>query len=218
MVNSVRFAPAIRVTNVFDAVQLIGFDIIRALVLSIQVFEFCQNIAKSGLFQSVWDHSIGAGFCAKRLAHFEKLSPNLCEEAFLLGLLHDIGKVVLAASSREYHLLWDMHSADTEELTIRENETFGATHAQVGAYLLRLWGLPDTLADAVEAHHRLDAVEFSGFNPLLALHIAQELSSSRAVPKLNTGVLNALGLESKLPEWKAIIAKEESRTHAPVVS
>src|SRR5688572_13854123 len=55
MVNSAHFAPATRVKNVFDAVQMIGFDVVRALILSIQVFEFCKNISKTDLFRSVWE-------------------------------------------------------------------------------------------------------------------------------------------------------------------
>jgi putative nucleotidyltransferase with HDIG domain len=126
-------------------------------------------------------------------------------------LLHDIGKVVLAASSQEYHLLWEMHSADSEELNTREVEAFGASHAQVGAYLLRLWGLPDSLADAVEAHHALSTVDVPGFTPLLALHVAQELSPSRGICRLNNDLIARLGLTDKVPVWKALVEKEESK-------
>lgn len=211
MVNSMRFAPATRITRVFDAVQMIGFDVVRALVLSIQVFEFCKSISKTELFQSVWDHSLGTACCARRLAQVERLGNDAAEEAFLLGLLHDIGKVVLAASSHEYHLLWEMHSADSEELNTREVEAFGASHAQVGAYLLRLWGLPDALADAVEAHHALHTVACECFNPLLAVHAAQELSPARAVSRLNTELITRLGLEMQIPFWKVTVEQEEAK-------
>jgi putative nucleotidyltransferase with HDIG domain len=214
MVNSVRFAPASRITRVFDAVQMIGFDVVRALVLSIQVFELCRSIAKTELFQSVWNHSVGTAVSAKRLAENEGLDPDGCEEAFLLGLLHDIGKVILAASSSEYRLLWEMHSADSDELYIRELETFGATHAQVGAYLLRLWGLPETLSDAIEAHHNLSAAAPANFNPLLALHVAQELSPLRAACRLNAALIEQLGLTARIAAWEAAVAKEEGRAGA----
>jgi putative nucleotidyltransferase with HDIG domain len=207
MVNSVRFAPANRVTNVFDAVQLIGFEVVRALVMTIHVFELCKTIAKTEVFESVWDHSFAMGFAAKQVAAAGQLPEPDCEEAFLLGLLHDIGKVVLAASSPEYHLLWEMHSADSDELNAREAEAFGASHAQVGAYLLRLWGLPDELVDAVEHHHDLQNAGITAFNPLLALHVAQELSPSRAVSRLNSELIARLQLEDRIETWKAVAAR-----------
>jgi putative nucleotidyltransferase with HDIG domain len=211
MCNTMRFAPASRVTSVFDAVQMIGFDVVRALVLSIQVFEFCKSIAKTQLFQSVWDHSVGTACSARKLAQTENLGTELAEESFLLGLLHDIGKVVLAASAREYHLLWEMHSADSDELNAREVETFGASHAQVGAYLLRLWGLPDSLADGVEAHHHCGSTEITGFNPLLALHVAQELSPARGVSRLDMDLINRLGFGDKVPFWQVLVETEEAK-------
>src|SRR5690606_23734246 len=130
-----------------------------------------------------------------RLAEAERLNSAGADEAFLLGLLHDTGKVILAASSPEYHLLWEMHAANSDELNAREIEAFGASHAQVGAYLLRLWGLPDEFSRSVEEHHSLERVEVAAFDPLLAVHVAQELHASRAMPRLNEPLIRRLGLE-----------------------
>jgi putative nucleotidyltransferase with HDIG domain len=211
IVNSARFAPARRVTNVCDAVQLIGFDVVRAVAMSIQVFELCRSIAKTEVFKAVWEHSLATGFAAKRLAILENLPAEECDDAFMAGLLHDIGKVVLATSSTEYRLLWELHSADSQELHAREMEAFGACHAQVGAYLLRLWGLPENLVHLVEFHHQLAGAHITRFDPLLALHAAQELSPLRLVPHLDEALLGHLGLADRVPVWRILLNDESGR-------
>lgn len=212
-VNSVRFAPARRMRSVFEAVQLIGFEVVRALVLSIQVFEFCQKTSRTELFQTVWGHSLRTAVRAKRLAEQENLSFELCDETFLLGLLHDIGKVVLGASCPDdYQQLWAHHREDSAGLIDAESRVFGADHAHVGAFLLRLWGLPEEVAQAVQMHHSIGAAEISEFSPLLALHLAQELSPGRRAPSLDHNILAQLGLEDRLPQWRSTIECESTGT------
>lgn len=204
-VNSVRFSPARQIRTVFEAVQIIGFEVVRALVLSIQVFEFCNTTIKTDLFKSVWEHSLRTAIRARRIASAEGLPEQDCDETFLVGLLHDIGKVVLAASCPEqYHALWGKHGGHSNTLIEAEFREFGADHAHVGAYLLRLWGLPEPVAAAVEVHHALGSIEIPGFCPLLALHVTQELAPNRAGTNLNTNLLGTLGLEHRIPIWRSI--------------
>ena len=96
---------------------MIGFEVVRALVLSIQVFEFCKSTSRTDLFQTVWSHSLRTAVRAKRLAEFEGLSMESCEETFLLGLLHDVGKVILGASCpNDYQQLWANHRENSADL------------------------------------------------------------------------------------------------------
>src|SRR5688572_15314152 len=208
-VNSVRFAPARRIQSVFDAVQMIGFEVVRALVLGIQVFEFCHKTARTELFQTVWSHSLRTAVRAKRLAAYEDLPYESCDETFLLGLLHDIGKVVLGASCPEaYQKLWVTHRENSAALVDAESRMFGADHAHVGAFLLRLWGLPESLAQAVQMHHSIGAVETTQFTPLLALHLAQELAPGRQGGTMALDLVQNLGLESHLPMWDTIVHRD----------
>ena len=210
-VNSVRFAPARRIQSVFDAVQMIGFEVVRALVLSIQVFEFCQSTSRTELFQTVWSHSLRTAVRAKRLAEYEDLSLEECDETFLLGLLHDVGKVVLGASCPEdYQKLWARHRENSAALLDAESRSFGADHAHVGAYLLRLWGLPDTVSAAVEMHHSIGALDLHKFTPLLALHLAQELAPNRNASALNVDLISKLSLDAHLPAWRSLVEQESS--------
>lgn len=216
-VNSVRFAPARRIQCVFDAVQMIGFEVVRALVLSIQVFEFCHHTSKTELFQTVWSHSLRTAVRAKRIAAYEDLPYELCDETFLLGLLHDIGKVVLGAScTADYQKLWVNHRDNSAALVDAESRMFGADHAHVGAFLLRLWGLPEEIAQAVQMHHSIGAVEFEQFNPQLALHIAQEMAPGRQQANLAVDVIQRLGLESHVPMWDTIVHRDSDYVEASV--
>ena len=216
-VNSVRFAPARRIQSVFDAVQMIGFEVVRALVLGIQVFEFCHKTARTELFQTVWSHSLRTAVRAKRLAAYEDLSYETQDETFLLGLLHDIGKVVFGASCpEEYQKLWVHHRDNSAGLVDAESRIFGADHAHVGAFLLRLWGLPEEVAQAVQMHHSIGAVETSSFTPLVALHIAQELAPGRQMANLSMDLINQLGLESHIPVWDTIVHRDSDYVAASV--
>ncbi|MGZ8940906.1 MAG: HDOD domain-containing protein, partial [Limisphaerales bacterium] len=216
-VNSVRFAPARRIQSVFDAVQMIGFEVVRALVLGIQVFEFCHATSKTELFQTVWSHSLRTAVRAKRLAAYEDLPYESQDETFLIGLLHDIGKVVLGASvPEEYQKLWVTHRENSAALVDAESRIFGADHAHVGAFLLRLWGLPEEIAQAVQMHHSLGAVELTEFNPQLALHLAQELAPGRQQASLAHDVISDLGLEGHLPMWETIVHRDSDYVDAAV--
>jgi putative nucleotidyltransferase with HDIG domain len=206
MVNSVRFAPVRKVRTVFEAVQMIGFEVVRALVLSIQVFEFCQSTSKTELFQNVWNHSLRTAIRAKKLAEVESLPVEACDDAFLVGLLHDIGKVVLGASCPEtYQKLWVTFQGDSSALIEAEQVTFGADHAHVGAYLLRLWGLPEAIAGPVQFHHLPRSADILGFCPLLAVHASQELAPERGINRFDGELIQQLGLSNRVETWREIL-------------
>ena len=83
------------------------------------------------------------------------------------------------------------------------SKVFGATHAQVGAYLLGLWGLPEPVVSTVELHHSLLATASRGFTPVTAIHVAQSLDGSRPnVNRLDSEYLKQLGLKDRVSAWQ----------------
>jgi len=210
IVNSAEFGMARRITTPAEAVQILGIEILRALMLSIQAFKFYE--AKSSLSLSVkqlWSHSLKTAVTAKRLARLENCSPEESEEAFVSGLLHDIGKLVLAANApAEYQIVIDRCRTEGVTAIQMEQEVFGATHAQVGAYLLGLWGLPDSIVEAVESHHSLREASERRFSLPVAVHVAQCLeSSSDRVAELDLDYLQQIGLEDRIDQWqRALVA------------
>lgn len=206
--NSAYFGVQRKILTPTDAVQIVGLEILRALVLCIHAFKFYQDKAfKSISTTELWDHSLRVATAARKLARYENLSENACEETFISGLLHDIGKLVLAANAdADYQHVMERSRTEGTSVDQVEWEIFGATHAQVGAYLLGLWGLPEPVVSNVELHHSLEQVSHAGFTPAAAIHIAQFLERSpNRVAQLDTRFLKQIGVENRISEWQRVL-------------
>jgi putative nucleotidyltransferase with HDIG domain len=157
--------------------------------------------------EALQSHSLRTAALAKQIAGFERLSKAAVEEAFLAGMLHDVGKLVLALNClREYEECIAFARDKTVPTVEAESNAFGITHAEVGMYLLRLWGLPDTVADAVAFHHYPSRSKVRGLGALVIVHVANFLvGKSEGRPTLDLDV-------SYLSEWNGGWRVEEWRT------
>jgi HD-like signal output (HDOD) protein len=207
--NSAYFAVHQRVVTPMEAVQVVGLEILRGIVLCVHAFKFYQNRPMRSLSATeLWDHSLRTAMAARRLARHEQLPEQQCEETFVSGLLHDIGKLVLAANAdAEYQIVMRRSRNEGIPSTDLEQEIFGATHAQVGAYLLGLWGLPEPVVSTVELHHSLEGVSTKGFSPVTAIHVAQCLEPSpNRISRIDTNYLKQIGVENRVLEWQSALA------------
>lgn len=207
--NSAYFGVPRKIVTPMEAVQIVGIEILRALVLCVHAFKFYQDRSfKSVSASELWDHSLRTASAARKLARYEHLPETACEEAFVSGLLHDIGKLVLAANAdADYQIVMQRSRTEGTPVDQVEWEIFGATHAQVGAYLLGLWGLPEPIVSNVELHHSLDLSSNSGFTPAAAIHIAQFLERSpHRISQLDTRFLKQIGVENRISEWERVLA------------
>lgn len=185
-----------------EAVQLVGIEILRGLVLCVHAFKFYEQKRMSSISPAkLWEHSMETAEAARRLARYEHLSRAECDEAFVSGLLHDIGKLVLAGNADLEYAAILKQSAQGAAADQLERETFGATHAQVGAYLLGLWGLPDRIVDTVDLHHDLNGATEKRFTSLTAVHVAQCLKPSGS-RKLDLEHLKEIGAADRVAEWQ----------------
>jgi putative nucleotidyltransferase with HDIG domain len=208
IVNSAQFGVSRRVVTPSEAVQIVGIDVLRALMLGIQAFNYYDDkpFARQ-TFKDLWTHSLKTAVGARKLAVAEGMPSEQCEECFLAGLLHDIGKLILAANAEtEYKLVLDLAKKARLPLEQAEKGIFSSTHAQIGAYLLALWGVPDSVIDAVEKHHSPAEAGTEGFSTVLAIHVAQHLDPSAPRPKgLDLELIRKLGLQDRIPAWKEIL-------------
>lgn len=203
--NSAYFGGGRRTVTTAEAVQLVGVEILRGLALCVHAFRFYSDRKITSLSTSaLWEHSIETAQGAQRLADLEELPRKSCDEAFVTGLLHDIGKLVMAANAdRDYAEVMNRAENGAQPTGNIELEVFGATHAQIGAYLLGLWGLPDAVVDGVDAHHELPETGQTGFTPLVAVHVAQCLSpDGKRLGQLNLEYIREAGLENRIPVWQ----------------
>jgi putative nucleotidyltransferase with HDIG domain len=224
LVNSSFFGLAVHVHDVKHAAALLGLNALKPLVLSAGVFRQLEETrVPAALAEQVLEHSLAVGCLARRLAEAEGLNRDEADDALLAGILHDIGKLVLADHfGRDYALVCLAADKTSLPLLNAELDQFDASHADVGGYLLGLWGLPQDLIEAVAFHHDPAAHELSRFSPLAAVHSANALvhasddatsdaeSSSR---KLDRRYLERLRLTHRLPAWREIAAE---MTAAPV--
>ncbi|HEV3344859.1 MAG TPA: response regulator, partial [Pirellulales bacterium] len=155
LVNSSYFGLRQRVGTPQQAAAVLGTEVLRALVLSISVFS---SPATTGLLgsqiDSLFDHSLAVGTTARALARLAGGGTTLVNDSFVAGVLHDVGKLVLAQNlAQQYAAVVETARRERLPWSAAEADILGCSHAEVGAYLLGLWGFPDALIEAVAFHH-----------------------------------------------------------------
>jgi len=211
LVNSAFFGLPCQVSNPQQAAALIGIDNIKALVLSMHVFAAFKG-EQQGELTFLWDHSFATAAFARAIARSQSVQRSMEEDAFTAGLLHDVGRLVLASScGAEYERVLRQRSEQSACISTIEQEAFGCTHAAVGAYLLGLWGLPHAVVEAVAWHHEPAQAQPTGFSPLLAVHAADyydhRIHTYAALgekPSLETELFQAAGLGDRVSLWAAV--------------
>jgi len=211
LVNSAFFGLPCQVSSPHQAAALVGIDNIKALVLSMHVFAEFKGAPESDI-TSLWDHSFATAAFARAIARAQSASRAIEEDAFTAGLLHDIGRLVLAsACGAEYQVVLRQIAQRQVGISVVEQEAFGCTHSAVGAYLLGLWGLPHSVVESVAWHHEPAQVHPSSFSPLIAVHAADYLDHSVHTygvlgekPELDMNLLAAAGCAVHLPRWTAV--------------
>lgn len=177
MVNSAFFGLPSRVENPLRAVSLLGMDTIKALVLTAGVFDQF-NVASIGnlSLESIYSHSLQVGVMARKVAHKLSLDQRVIDDSQLAGMMHDIGKALLLMNFRD-GIRDALHICDIEgkPLHVAEVQVMGVSHAEIGAYLLSLWGEMDPTVEAVLHHHRPSRVMDAKPSALTAVHIANAL-------------------------------------------
>jgi putative nucleotidyltransferase with HDIG domain len=210
-----------RVSSLRQAVSLIGVETVRTLTLSIHVFSrFDRNAAMAARLAELWEHSVHVATLAQRIAALQTGNKAIAEECFAAGLLHDVGKVILLGEKpKEYgEILTRLEREEAVSIDAVEVEVLGCSHAQLGAYLMSMWGLPTSLVHAVAFHHSPSAAIEENFSPLTAIHCADALAHRTAeeYPHMDRGYLERLGLAGKEPEWRRLA--EEILVVSPAAS
>ncbi len=211
LVNSAFFGIARRISNPVEAIQMLGVGTVRSLVLSLHVFSCFDHVHfKNFSIEKVWTHSLVTGRIAQKIARVEKADRAMLDEVLVSGMLHDIGKVMLASGLVEpYQQAMTIAHERKVPMIEAEREVFGVSHAEVGAYLLGLWGLPITIVEAVALHHTPGRTAIKAFSPLTAVHVANVLEkqlkpepADGKLPQLDMGYLTELELQDRVLAWR----------------
>lgn len=154
VVNSPFFGFSRKIMTVQDAVVLLGFNATRNTVLSISVMNTLgkESVVEGFDLHEFWRHSIATGLASRFLARKARFDH---EKAFVAGIVHDIGKIVLQQYFREEleHVLQTMRD---KKVSFYEAElaVYNGTHSDLGSYLADKWNLPLPLIEAIDLHHR----------------------------------------------------------------
>jgi putative nucleotidyltransferase with HDIG domain len=212
LANSAFFGLSQHVNNPLRAVTILGLDTIKALIMTVHIFSQFDRSTPTGFsITDLWTHSMQCGVLAKTIAKAEDQGRIAVEDAFMGGLLHDVGKLVLIANlSDRYGEAMAIAAETNRPLWEAEHQVFGTTHAQVGAYLMGLWGLPDRIVEAIAFHHNPTECLDQSFSTLTVVHVADALEhdlpkgmEQETATRLNREYLGRLQLTDRLPSWIA---------------
>jgi putative nucleotidyltransferase with HDIG domain len=209
--NSPFYGFAGKVDSLEEAVALIGLEAVVNMVAVHRLFQASTPPPNSRLdFEQLWQHSAQvAGFC-RLLAPKLRLPTAALRESITGALLHDMGKLILAVASPEsYSLALARMRSERIPSWQSEYEVFGNHHAEVGACLLNLWGLPKSVVSAVAFHHTPHRIDDTVPGPATLIHVADLLAHQGAVDSLSLqldGVhLKNLSLPERLSDWMALL-------------
>jgi putative nucleotidyltransferase with HDIG domain len=149
--NSPLYAMERNITTLPAAVITLGNQTLYALaIISTTSDTFDAQIRQKPACRKLLEHLVSCGLIARELSRI--LGMRGTDEAFLCGLLHDIGKLVMF--KRDEKLYSEVEVPDEEESLRLEQSLFGFTHAQIGALIAKRWGLPEAICHAIYSHHQ----------------------------------------------------------------
>jgi len=212
LVNSAFFGLRRSVSDPVEAAVFLGLDTIKALVLSAQVFsQFDPDAVPGFSIDELWEHSLRTGNWARVVALAEGCDKSTAEQCFTAGMLHEIGRLVIATNLPEKYLRARALAHKIEQMAVAEAErrVLGASHDVVGGYLLGIWGLPHPIVEAIACLHRPDSCPHEGFSVLTALHAANAIDvemygevGQEGETRLCTAYLERLDLLGRLEVWR----------------
>ncbi len=155
IVNSAFFGLSQKIVDPQQAAVYLGIDTLKAIVLSIHVFSsFTEDAELCGFpLAKMWRHSLRTSKLARGIASAEMADGKIVEEAMIAGMLHDIGKLILLKVRRQYKKVVEFIEKNGCDPVEAEYTVMKTSHAELGAYLLGLWGIPDNIVEAVAFHH-----------------------------------------------------------------
>jgi putative nucleotidyltransferase with HDIG domain len=155
IVNSAMYCFEREVSTISHAITILGLDTVRSVIITAamqQIFQHGAAQSKDLTSKLFWEHSYGVAMAAKAIA--ARSNYPVPEEAFSCGLLHDMGKMVMLKNQKQmYHEILNQVYCGEVTFSEAEKETFGYTHAQLGALLATKWHFPERLIEGILYHH-----------------------------------------------------------------
>jgi len=214
LANSAFFGLAKEVTNISHAVSYLGMQTIKNLVLTAEVFSVFVPDGKTPLdCDLLQKHAHRTAAIVAKLP----LDAKSREVAIVASLLHDVGQLFLASKMpQKLSAAFDLAKQRGCELFEAEEELLGSSHAEIGAYLLGLWGIPHLAVEAIAHHHRPTRIVHSGLDSAAAVYVAHVLAhepdgSSKVWPKeSDRSCFETLGVWIQFEEFQELAKQAQA--------
>jgi putative nucleotidyltransferase with HDIG domain len=149
--NSALYAGRAPITSVLQAIAVLGTKSLKGLCLTVGVRAYLGDSLNHQSLRAIWRHSLACALVAHQLARAGSMNKDA---AYTAGILHDIGRLVLAViSPKEYAALLETHSGSAGSALQAERELFGFDHCEAGRHLIADWKLPRDFETIVSDHH-----------------------------------------------------------------
>jgi HD-like signal output (HDOD) protein len=216
VVNSAFFGLVRKINNPKEAVMLLGTETIKALVLSVKIFsQFNQKKFAWFNFDELFNHSMSVSMFAQTISRQEHLDQTLVNNSLMAGMFHDLGKLILVTNFQEpYQKVLTEAGKTRQNLWDLEIERFGTSHAEIGAYLMGLWGLEYPVIEAIAFHHRPCKSLSNSTGLLTAVHFGDafdrlkkdpnDLNDENGLSQLDRGYLDNLGVAGRINDWQMV--------------
>ena len=223
VVNSAFFGLVRKISNPKDAVMLLGTETIKALVLSVKIFsEFNQKKLDWFDFDELFNHSMSVSMFAQTISKEEQLDQSLVNHSLMAGMFHDLGKLILVTNFQEpYREVLTESRKTKQNLWDLETERFGTSHAEIGAYLMGLWGLEYPVIEAIAYHHCPGKSLSDTTGLLTAVHFgdafdrlqngSNNLNTDNGLRHLDREYLENLGVASRINDWQTVCKETMER-------
>jgi HD-like signal output (HDOD) protein len=215
LVNSSFFAFARRVNDINQAINLLGLDIIKDIVLSVNIFSKVDpKLVNEFQLSELWVHSLATAYISKNIALDLNLPKEYVEKAFIAGLLHDCGRLIMLNSDPDKYKMV-INSVRNNNFSLIESEIniFGVSHNTVAAYLAGLWGFTQCIIEACFFNHSPNILPNKKINITTCVHMADFIHNSYIKndekysiicldnPTLDLEYIHTLNLEEKLKSY-----------------
>jgi putative nucleotidyltransferase with HDIG domain len=191
VINSASSGLRTKVNNVQHAIGLLGFSQVRNLALTASVGEIFKNDEQIGTYRrsELWRHLVSVGICARLVAL--RCRVGAFEDAFLAGLLHDIGIIIADQHAHEHFAEVIEQLDDSRSLCPTERQVMGFDHCALGAALAETWKFPPVVRAAIEYHHLSQSYKGEGAEIVTCVEIANTLCTLKNISSVGRKLITA---------------------------